>query len=105
MYGRAERLQIETEHLLFPLIVHTPHPGEIVDWLGAYTVGGVRDVWSHAGFELGIGGDAQFYSVPPHLTLSHNPHPVSFHIFARVRPPAPKSGRMWNMTMMRPMAE
>jgi hypothetical protein len=31
-------------------------------------------------------------------------HPVSFHVFFRLRPPADAMGRMWNMRMSQPMA-
>jgi hypothetical protein len=31
-------------------------------------------------------------------------HPVSFHVFFRLRPPAGAMGRMWNMRMSQPMA-
>lgn len=108
LYGRAERLQVETEHLLFPLVVHVPHPGELLHWMTEVTLGGVRNVWSRAGFDVGFGGDAQFYAVPPRpaglpsLVTTHGAHPVSLHLFVRVRA-ASKASRMQNMTMTEPM--
>lgn len=50
------------------------------------------------GFELSVGGDITVYRVPPVLVASHGDHPVSAHVFLRLRPPAPM-GRMWNMMM------
>jgi hypothetical protein len=36
--------------------------------------------------------------VPELLQFTHGEHPMAFHFFVRVRPPA-IGGRMWNMTM------
>jgi len=104
VYGRVEELQVETEHLLFPTVVHRPHPGELLDRLGVFTVGAVRNLWHPAGFDVGMGGDVVFYAVPALLQLQRGVHPVSFHLFMRVRPPVSKMGRMWNRTMTDPMA-
>jgi hypothetical protein len=103
IYGRVEVLQLESEHLLFPSVVHRPHPNELIDWLGTYTAGGVRDFVRVSWLELGVGGDATFYSVPPRLRLTHDDHPVSYHLFVRVRPRSPGMPRMWDMTMTQPM--
>jgi hypothetical protein len=103
VYGRAEVLQIETEHFLFPTVVHRPHPGELIDRVGAFTGGYVRDFARKASFELGVGGDATFYTVPVRLHPTHGEHPVSFHVFLRLRPRTAGMGRMWNMTMVQPM--
>ncbi len=100
-YGRVEALTVETEILLFPQVVHVPHPGELVDPVQAYTVGAVRDVLDFGGFKIGAGGDVSFYGVPSLLENTHGRRPVSFHLFVRVCPPA-KGGRMWNMTMATP---
>lgn len=102
-YARLELLNIETEHLLFPTVVHRPHPGELIDRLNAYTVGVVRDVSSARRFSLGIGGDVTFYNVPARLRPFYGDRPVSFHVFARVRPRGGLFMRMWNMTMTAPM--
>jgi hypothetical protein len=109
VYGRAERLQVETEHLLFPLVVHVPHPGELLHWMTEVTIGGVRNVWSGAGCDVGLGGDLELYAVPPRppglpsLVTTHGAHPVSFHVFLRVRPTRSKTSGMRNMTMTEPM--
>ena len=34
---------------------------------------------------LGVGGDVTFYQLPPLLQITHEPHPVSFHVFLRDR--------------------
>jgi hypothetical protein len=98
IYGRAERTELETEILLFPRIVHVPHPGELVDAVGAFTAGGIRDFARIKGVTIGVGADATFYAVPPLLKVTHGEHPVSMHLFMRIAP-AQSAGRMWNMTM------
>jgi len=102
VYSRFEDLTVETEILLFPQIVHRPHPGELVDPIRTLTGGVVRDVANVRGFNIGVGGDVSVYRVPALLQFTHGPHPVSFHLFVRVRPPS-VGGRMWNMTMGQPM--
>jgi hypothetical protein len=102
IYTRFEDLTVETEILLFPEVVHRPHPGELVDPVRAATTGGVRDVAEVHGYKVGMGGDLTVYGVPDLLQITHGAHPVSLHLFVRVRPPA-LGGRMWNMTMGQPM--
>jgi len=97
-YGRFERTDVETEILLFPNIVHVPHPGELVDTVYAFTAGSVRDVATVRGLALGVGGDVTFYGVPEILQNTHDSHPVSFHVFLRVAR-SDLSRRMWDMTM------
>ena len=100
MYGRFEALAVETEILLFPEIVHRPHPGELVDPIQELTTGVVRNVADVRGLQVGIGGDVVLYRVPPFLEFTHDRHPVSYHMFVRVEP---RGRRMWNMTMGQPM--
>ncbi len=102
-YTRVELLHVETEHLLFPTVVHRPHPGELIDPLNALTFGAVREVSSPRWFSIGVGGDVTFYSVPARLQPFYGDRPVSAHIFARVRPHGRPFMRMWNMTMTEPM--
>jgi hypothetical protein len=74
------------------------------DAVTALTLGAVRDVARWRGFEIGVGGDVTGYVVPDALRPSYGSHPVSFHAFLRVRPPAGHMGRMWNMRMSKPMS-
>jgi hypothetical protein len=101
VFGRYEYLTAETEILLFPEIVHRPHPGELVDPIQAFTAGGVRDLARVKGLSLGVGGDVVFYQLPPLLQITHEAHPVSFHVFMRLGR-ASTTGRMWNTTMATP---
>jgi hypothetical protein len=98
VYGRFEDTQVETEILLFPEIVHRPHPGELVDPIRAFTAGAVRDIVTTRGVAAGIGGDVTFYGLPPLLQITHGVRPVSFHLFVRLCRATP-SERMWNETM------
>ena len=98
VYGRVEYTEVETEILLFPGVVHVPHPGELVDTVRAFTVGAVRDIATTRALAWGIGGDVTAYGVPPILQNTHDARPVSFHIFLRVARSDP-SRRMWNRTM------
>ena len=97
-YGRFEHTDVETEILLFPNIVHVPHPGELVDTVLGFTIGSVRDLARIRGLALGLGGDVTFYGVPEILQNTHDAHPVSFHVFLRLAR-FDLSRRMWDMTM------
>jgi hypothetical protein len=102
-YTRIELLDVETEHLLFPTVVHKPHPGELVDRLNVYTFGGVQNVWGPKWMSLGVGADVTLYNVPQRLHFSYGEHPYALHVFARIRPGGGPFHRMWNMTMSEPM--
>ncbi|PWT87574.1 MAG: hypothetical protein C5B55_14540 [Blastocatellia bacterium] len=54
--------------------------------IGAYTFGGVRDVWTSDKFQFGIGSDLTFYSKPATLDLIYGNNPVSWKLFFRIRP-------------------
>ena len=54
--------------------------------IGAYTFGGVRDVWTTDKVQLGIGSDLTFYSTPLILDPLYGKNPVSWKLFFRVRP-------------------
>jgi hypothetical protein len=73
IYGRAELLQ--TENLL-----------DETDPVGAVTIGGIRDLFERAGLRGGIGADVTLYHVPDALRPSYSDHPISFHVFFRLRP-------------------
>ena len=98
LFGRFERTSVETEILLFPAIVHKPHPGELVDPIRALTFGAVADVATISKLSLGVGGDVTVYGVPTLLRITHGDHPTSFQVFMRLSR-ATLAGRMWNQTM------
>ena len=85
-YGRYEDRTLETEILLFPQIVHVPHPGELVDPIQALTIGMVRDFAEWRGFRFGGGADVVFHRVPQLLEFTHGANVRSGHVFMRVRP-------------------
>jgi hypothetical protein len=103
MFGRFEAVQVETALMQTDVVLEGP-AADVKDPVFAFTLGGVRDVLAWHGFEGGIGGDVTFYAVPGSLQPMYSSHPVSFHIFFRLRPPAASMGRMWNMRMSQPMA-
>jgi hypothetical protein len=102
-YGRFEAVQVETA-LLETDTIPGEAAAEVKNPVFAFTLGGVRDVWSWRGFEGGIGGDVTFYGVPEPLRTAYSSRPVSFHLFFRLRPPVGAMGRMLNMRMSQPMA-
>src|SRR5205823_984577 len=101
IYGRFELLQVETALLQTDVAVQGP-AAEIKDPVVAFTAGAVRDVLNVRGWEGGFGADVTFYRTPDALRMVYGDHPVSFHVFFRLRPPA-AMGRMWNMRMSQPM--
>jgi hypothetical protein len=115
LYGRFDVQQPEIAVLLADRIAGRPEELGLRGTVLAFTVGGVRDLIHARGFELGLGGDVSFYGVPDILQSSrgycagmtctlgvgYGSSPVSFHVFLRLRPPAPM-GRMWNMRMAQP---
>ncbi len=71
LYGRAEITQLDH------------HIADVT--VGAFTVGGVRDILTRHGFESGVGAALTFYATPGTLDSSYGPHPVSFQVFFRLR--------------------
>jgi hypothetical protein len=102
-YGRFESVQVETSSLRADTLVEGTG-ANLKDPVLAFTLGGVRDVWAWRGFEGGFGADISLYRVPAALQPNYSTHPVSFHLFFRLRPPTGAMGRMWNMRMSQPMA-
>jgi hypothetical protein len=75
------RLELVDKDELFP---QAPvHPAYRI---GAYTIGGVRDIIQDRAWQLGLGADVTFYSKLAALDLAYGDHPVSFQIFLRMRP-------------------
>ena len=54
--------------------------------IGAYTFGGVRDIWDTDKVSVGIGSDVTFYSKPAILDPIYGNNPVSWKMFLRIRP-------------------
>jgi hypothetical protein len=75
------RLELVDKNELFPQAA--THPTYRI---GAYTIGGVRDVVQTHVWQLGIGADVTFYSKPAALNPFYGNQPVSFQIFLRARP-------------------
>lgn len=102
LFGRVEAIQVETDLLLTGAHGHVHGPDETLprDWVSAFTAGAAYDVARWRGFEAAIGGDITAYRVPDVLKPAYGGSPISFHLFLRVRPPAPM-GRMWNHVMSR----
>ncbi|HTS38384.1 MAG TPA: hypothetical protein VMH04_22105 [Candidatus Solibacter sp.] len=76
-FGRVELVDKDE---LFPELAVQPSYR-----IGAYTLGGVRDVLQgHTGL-VGLGADVTFYSKPNALAAAYGDIPVSFQIFLRLR--------------------
>ena len=75
------RLELVDKDELFP---NAPtHPSYRI---GAYTLGGVRDLVQNSIGQIGLGADVTFYSKPVALNPIYGTNPVSFHVFLRFRP-------------------
>lgn len=75
------RLELVDKDELFPLAaVHPTYR------IGAYTLGGTRDLIHDHAWQLGVGADVTFYSKPASLDAAYGNFPVSFQIFVRMRP-------------------
>jgi hypothetical protein len=62
--------------------------------IGAYTFGGLRDIWQTDKISFGVGSAITFYSKPAILDQLYGNNPVGWKLFLRVRP-----GRMDMSTM------
>jgi hypothetical protein len=77
------RLELVDKDELFPSV--PAHPSFRI---GAYTVGGVRDLVHDRIAQIGLGADVTFYSKPSALDPFYGTNPISFSIFLRFRPGA-----------------
>jgi hypothetical protein len=104
VYGRYEALQVETDVLRFGTHGGAGHHGHEDgaqtggNVLHALTLGGASRFGRWSGWDVAAGADVTFYRVPEILQPTHGEGPRSFHVFIRVRPPAPM-GRMGEMVM------
>jgi hypothetical protein len=107
IYTRAEYVQVETDVLRFGVHTfqggrknaHVVLPGGI-DYIPTITGGASWTFWKPRTWEFAAGGDLTGYVVPSVLRPTHGDHPVSFHLYFRVR--APSTHRMTDVTMIRP---
>jgi hypothetical protein len=79
LYGRVE--VTELDHAIADVSV------------GAFTIGGVRDILTRHGIESGVGAALTFYATPGLLDPSYGSHPASFQVFFRLR----RAEHMMNM--------
>ena len=77
------RLELTDKDELFPELPASLAPSFRI---GAYTLGGIRDLWHATTFQLGLGADVTFYSKPAALDPLYGSNPISLHVFLRVRP-------------------
>jgi hypothetical protein len=75
------RLELVDKDELFP-----DDPSRPSFRIGAYTLGGARDLIQNRLWQLALGADLTFYSKPQVLNSTYGDNPVSFQIFVRVRP-------------------
>jgi len=54
--------------------------------IGAYTFGGVREIWESEKISVGVGSDVTFYSKPSQLDTIYGSNPASYRFFLRLRP-------------------
>ncbi len=77
----SSRAELVDKDELFP-----DNPAMPTFRIGAYTLGGGRDLIQSRLWHLALGGDFTFYSKPLALSPSYGNSPVSFQIFVRIRP-------------------
>ncbi len=65
--------------------------------IGAYTFGGVRDIWNTRKVSMAIGSDLTFYSKPSVLDRLYGNNPLSWRLFLRLRPSKMEMGQMHGM--------
>src|SRR5712692_5295840 len=75
------RLELVDKDELFP-----DDPSHPSFRIGAYTLGGARDLVQNRLWQLALGADVTFYSKPSALNSAYGDNPVSLQVFVRVRP-------------------
>ncbi len=84
VFGRIERVQKDGHELVIP---HDDPIHDDVFWVGAYSVGYVRDLVKGKGLDVGLGGMATFGTNPPALTPYYGgTRHAGWQIFLRFRP-------------------
>lgn len=77
------------EHVEKDELIGIP-PGNYM--INKFLVGGVRDLTSREGFDVGLGAYAGFYVFPSSLDAFYGKSPVTFGVFLRIRPSRMKTG-------------
>jgi hypothetical protein len=54
--------------------------------IGAFTIGGARDLIKNRSWEAALGGDITVYSKASALDKAYGKNPISFQFFLRLRP-------------------
>jgi hypothetical protein len=75
------RLELVDKDELFP-----DDPSRPSFRIGAYTLGGARDLVQNRLWQLALGADLTFYSKPSALNSVYGDNPVSFQLFVRIKP-------------------
>lgn len=82
VFGRIERVQKNSHELVLP----PPHP-EGNFWVGAYSVGYLRDVIKNKGLDVGVGAMATFNTNPANIAPFYGgTKHGGWQIFIRIRP-------------------
>ena len=82
IFGRLEQVQKNAHELVLP----SPHP-EGNFWVGAYSLGYVRDVVKDKGIDVGLGGMATFNTNPSSISGFYGgTHHGGWQLFMRFRP-------------------
>lgn len=84
VFGRAEQVQKDGHELVIP---HSDPIHDNTFWVGAYSIGYVRDIVKGKGIDVGIGGKATFNTNPASLLPYYGGTKHSgFQLFLRIRP-------------------
>ncbi len=84
VFGRIERVQKDGHELVIP---HSDPIHEDVFWVGAYSLGYVRDIIKDKGVDVGLGGMSTFNSNPAALTPYYGgTKHAGWQLFVRIRP-------------------
>jgi hypothetical protein len=84
LYGRAELVRKDAELLATKHVPEESGPSRLAR-IGAFTLGYFREVDLVRGIPSGVGVDATGYSFPASLEPAYGSHPISMHVFIRLR--------------------
>ena len=82
IFGRFERVEKNSHELVLP----APHP-EGKFWVGAYSLGYLRDIYKDKGLDVGLGGMATFNTNPAIISSFYGgTKHGGWQVFLRLRP-------------------